>query len=68
MKHLTYLSSSWIHFCTAAVETALWDLLAKEKKFPLYKLLGGSKRKIECGLAVGIYDSIDELLAVIGKI
>ena len=54
-------------FARAAVETALWDLLAKEKSVPLYKLLGGSKRKIECGLAVGIYDSIDELLAVIGK-
>lgn len=54
-------------FARAAIETALWDCLAQERKLPLYGLLGGERRKIDCGLAVGIYDTIDELLAVIAR-
>lgn len=52
-------------FAQAAVETALWDLVAQDKQVPLYKLFGSTRRQVECGLAVGIYDSMDELLASI---
>lgn len=54
-------------FMRAAVETALWGCLAEEKNLPLYELLGGTNRKIDCGLAVGIYETIPELLAVIAS-
>ncbi|HBG16889.1 MAG TPA: o-succinylbenzoate synthase [Firmicutes bacterium] len=54
-------------FARAAIETALWDCLAQERKQPLYNLIGGSKRRIDCGLAVGIFDSIDELLNSISR-
>jgi O-succinylbenzoate synthase len=52
-------------FARAAIETALWDCLAQEKKQALYSLIGSAERKVDCGLAVGIYDSIDLLLKAI---
>jgi O-succinylbenzoate synthase len=49
----------------AGLETALWDLEAKIKNTPLWKLLGGSRKKIDCGVSIGIQPSIDKLLAKI---
>jgi O-succinylbenzoate synthase len=49
----------------AAMEEALWDLEARQKQMPLWKLLGGSRERIECGVSIGIQPSIDKLL---GKI
>jgi O-succinylbenzoate synthase len=46
----------------AAVENALWDVEAKVKQEPLWKLLGGSRREIVCGVSIGIQDSIEQLL------
>ena len=46
----------------AAVENALWDAEAKQKQQPLWKLLGGSRRDIACGVSIGIQDSIEQLL------
>jgi o-succinylbenzoate synthase len=46
----------------AAVENALWDAEAQQKKQPLWKLLGGSKREIPCGVSIGIQDTIEQLL------
>ena len=46
----------------AAVENALWDVEAKQKQQPLWKLLGGSRRDIACGVSIGIQDSIEQLL------
>lgn len=54
-------------FMRAAVETALWVCLAEERNTPLYEMLGGANKKIDCGLAVGIYDTIPELLDVIAS-
>jgi O-succinylbenzoate synthase len=49
----------------AAMENALWDVEARQKKQPLWKLLGGTRREIACGVSIGIQDSIEQLL---GKI
>src|SRR5262245_179321 len=49
----------------AGIETALWDLDAKIRSLPLWKLLGGSRERIECGVSIGIHASIDKLLAKI---
>jgi o-succinylbenzoate synthase len=50
-----------------AVETAIWDAEAKLKNIPLWKLLGGERQEIPCGVSIGIKDSLDELSATVKK-
>lgn len=38
----------------AAIETALWDLLARKAEVPLWRLLGGERAAIACGVSVGL--------------
>lgn len=49
----------------STIETALWDLYAKNKGVPLYQALGGEKKDIKVGVSIGIKDSINELLQTI---
>jgi O-succinylbenzoate synthase len=49
----------------AGLETALWDLEATLKQTPLWKLLGGTREKIDCGVSIGIKPSIEKLLETI---
>src|SRR5690349_6811493 len=49
----------------AALENALWDAEAKQKQLPLWKLLGGKLREINCGVSIGIQDSPEQLLSKI---
>jgi O-succinylbenzoate synthase len=49
----------------AGVETALWDLETRIQGVPLWKMLGGVREKIDCGVSIGIQPSIDKLLAKI---
>src|SRR4051812_18402873 len=44
------------------LENALWDAEAKQKNQPLWKLLGGTRREIPCGVSIGIQDSVEQLL------
>jgi len=46
----------------AALENALWDAEAKQKQQPLWKLLGGTRHEIACGVSIGIQDSVEQLL------
>src|SRR5580692_6470613 len=46
----------------AALENALWDAEATQKRVPLWKLLGGSRTEIACGVSIGIQDSVEQLL------
>src|ERR1700719_3895198 len=46
----------------AALENAVWDAEATQKQMPLWKLLGGSRREIPCGVSIGIQDSVEQLL------
>lgn len=46
----------------SAIEGAVWDLYAKRKNKPLYKVLGGNKSTIDVGISLGIENTIDELL------
>lgn len=46
----------------AAIETAVWDLEAKNAGVPLWKHLGGTNREIACGVSIGIQDSVEQLL------
>jgi len=51
----------------AAAETALWDLKAKSESRPLWRLLGGTKQRIACGVSIGIQESPDQLLQKIER-
>jgi o-succinylbenzoate synthase len=46
----------------ASLENALWDAEATAKQRPLWKLLGGTRREIPCGVSIGIQDSPEQLL------
>ncbi|MFZ1006776.1 MAG: o-succinylbenzoate synthase, partial [Candidatus Sulfotelmatobacter sp.] len=46
----------------AGLENALWDAEAKQKNLPLWKLLGGTRTEIPCGVSIGIQDSVEQLL------
>src|SRR5579864_7451422 len=51
----------------AALENALWDAEARQKRQPLWKLLGGTRREITCGVSIGIQNSHEQLLEKIGS-
>lgn len=42
------------HMAKAALETAYWDLYAKQQGTPLYQLLGGTRGSIDVGVSLGI--------------
>ena len=46
----------------AALQNALWDAEAKSTNQPLWKLLGGTRTEIDCGVSIGIQDSHEQLL------
>ncbi len=46
----------------AALENVIWDIEARQKQQPLWKLLGGSRREIACGVSIGIQDSPEQLM------
>lgn len=52
------------HFMArGGVEVACWDLEARQKNVPLWKLIGGGSRmEIPCGVSIGIQDTVDQLL------
>jgi o-succinylbenzoate synthase len=49
----------------AGLETALWDLEARLKTAALWKMLGGTRKRIDAGVSIGIQPSVDKLLAKI---
>jgi O-succinylbenzoate synthase len=44
------------------VENAVWHAEALAKGLPLWKLLGGERRTLDCGVSIGIQDSVEQLL------
>jgi o-succinylbenzoate synthase len=44
------------------LENALWEAETLQKRQPLWKLLGGTRKEIPCGVSIGIQDSIEQLL------
>jgi O-succinylbenzoate synthase len=51
----------------ASIETACWDLEARRKNLPLWKLLGGTRAEIASGVSIGIQDTPEILLEKIGR-
>jgi O-succinylbenzoate synthase len=46
----------------AALENAMWDLEAQQKRVSLSELLGGTREIIPCGVSIGIQPSLEKLL------
>jgi len=46
----------------AALENAVWDAEARLHQQPLWKLLGGTRREIACGVSIGIQDTLEQLI------
>ncbi len=49
-------------FARAGLEGALWDLACRRSGEPLWRMLGSELRPVPSGVAIGIFDTIDELL------
>jgi o-succinylbenzoate synthase len=49
-------------FAKAGIDGALWDLYANARGISLCESMGISKRAVPSGVAIGIFDSVDELL------
>jgi O-succinylbenzoate synthase len=46
----------------AAIETAIWDLEARRREIPLWRLLGGDREEIPCGVSLGLQETDAALL------
>jgi O-succinylbenzoate synthase len=55
------------HMAKGAVESSLWDAEAKQKNLPLWKLLGGVRKEIPCGVSIGIKETLEELVATVER-
>jgi o-succinylbenzoate synthase len=52
------------HFMAkAGMENALWDVEAQQKRLPLWKLAGGTRPEIACGVSLGIRENPASLVA-----
>jgi O-succinylbenzoate synthase len=49
----------------ACVEMAIWDLFARRARTPLSSMIGGVRKRIECGISIGIQKSLPDLMDVI---
>ncbi len=58
---------SWAIQRLGALEVAIWDLVAKREGLPLYKLLGGSRRRVKVYASTGRLLSAEETLELVEK-
>ena len=49
-------------FAKAGVDGAVWDAYANTKRKPLCELFGIDRRAVSSGVAIGIFDTVEELL------
>lgn len=49
------------------LETAIWDAEAKLRGVPLWKLLGGTRDELPCGVSISIKKDLDELVTAVEK-
>ena len=54
-------------FAKAGIEGALWDAYANLLKVPLGELLGARARPIPSGIAIGIYDHVEDLVERVAR-
>lgn len=54
-------------FAKAGIETAIWDLFARKDKTSLAEKLGSKNKSIESGVALGIFNSEENLLKAVER-
>lgn len=50
------------YMAKSGVENALWDIEAQDKGLPLWRLLGGTRSEIDCGVSLGIRENPQALV------
>ena len=55
------------NFAKAALDLAWWDLAAKSVGVPLWQLIGGAKGSVDVGADIGVMESLDALLVLVGE-
>ena len=68
IEHPSHLPDGWDrirghNMAKGAVEAALWDLQARRESRPLWRVIGGTRQRIDCGVSLGIQGSLEALLA-----
>jgi O-succinylbenzoate synthase len=53
------------HLAKAGVEMALWDLLGKRDGKSLKEMFGGSRKKVDVGVSIGIQESAEALVRTV---
>jgi O-succinylbenzoate synthase len=53
------------HMARAAAESACWDLFAQARAQPLHRLLGGTRTRVDAGVAVGLQPNPAVLVRVV---
>jgi o-succinylbenzoate synthase len=51
----------------SAIETALLDLWLKERNLSLGEFLGAARDRVDCGVSVGIPNSLEDLITEVGQ-
>jgi O-succinylbenzoate synthase len=51
----------------ATIEMAIWDLFARQANVSLSTLLGGTRDRIICGVAIGIHPTVEALIETIER-
>ena len=51
----------------AALENAIWDLEAQIENAPLHELLGGTQKRIACGVSIGMQPTMEQQLRKIER-
>lgn len=59
-RHFTFVRGH--NMAKAGIEMALWDIAARQRGVPLYKLLGGERDRIPTGISLGIEKTPAELM------
>ena len=54
-------------FAKAGIEGALWDAFANTQQAPLCELFGIERRPVASGVAIGIFETIDELMERVSR-
>ena len=59
---------AWVrghNMAKGAVEAAIWDSEAKQKRVPLWQLLGGVRTEVASGVSIGVKASLEELVRAV---
>lgn len=55
------------HMAKAGVEMALWDMFGKQSGKSLAEMIGGKRRKVEVGVSIGLQESPEALVKLVGS-